>query len=266
MPSSVLGAVERRRSRAAPRGGSPSSAGRSTGPCPCRAAAARSGRSRGRSRTALPETGAPSTRRCFSSRCQPRGRTTIVASSSSGLQRVGLAAGAGEVDRAVERVAQVELAADHVVPERGVGVLEVGQPDLGARVERVDRHLPVGRAGDLDPAVHQAGRGRRDPPARVLADVGWSRAGSRACRPPTAPPGGRRRASSSSGAARAELALESGHEGQRLGREDLVEPVAVGPVISTRSVPGMSHPPSSLAFILGGRGDRARYRGRRGAS
>ena len=35
----------------------------------------------------LPETRAPSTSTCFSSRCQPRGRTTIGASSPSGRSR-----------------------------------------------------------------------------------------------------------------------------------------------------------------------------------
>jgi hypothetical protein len=35
----------------------------------------------------------------------------------------------------------------------------------------VDRHLPVGRPGDLHPAVFQPRRERRDPPRGVLADV-----------------------------------------------------------------------------------------------
>ena len=147
----------------------PSSAGRSTArgrrrvsACPlCARCSPKS--------TRLPDIGSPSTRRCFSGRCQPRGRTTMVAGCVA--ERVRLALGRGEVDPAGERVAEVELAGDHVVPERGVGVLEVGQPHLGARVQRVDRHLPVGRPGDLDPAVDQAGRGLGDPPGRVLADV-----------------------------------------------------------------------------------------------
>ena len=87
-----------------------------------------------------------------------------------GPQRVLLPA-LREVDRPVQRVLEVELAFDHVRPQRRVGVLEVGQPDVGAGVERVDRHLLVGGPGDLDPPVDQAGRGRRDPPGRVLADV-----------------------------------------------------------------------------------------------
>ena len=58
-----------------------------------------------------------------------------------------------------------------VLPQRGVGVLEVGEPHLRAGVERVDGHLAVGRAGDLGAAVDQAGGVRRDPPGVVLADV-----------------------------------------------------------------------------------------------
>ena len=82
----------------------------------------------------------------------------------------------------VDRVAQVELALDHVLPERGVGVLEVGQPHLGAGVQRVDRHLAVGRPGDLGPPVDQPGRVRRPPATSRPRGRPWSRRGSPACR------------------------------------------------------------------------------------
>ena len=59
----------------------------------------------------------------------------------------------------LDRVAQVELALDHVVPGRRVGVLEVGHEPVGARVQRVDDHLAVGRPGDLHPALLAAGSG-----------------------------------------------------------------------------------------------------------
>ena len=51
-------------------------------------------------------------------------------------------------------------------------VLEVGHEHVRARVEGVDDHLAVDRAGDLDAAVLEVGRGRGDLPARVGADVG----------------------------------------------------------------------------------------------
>ena len=84
---------------------------------------------------------------------------------------VGLALGRGEVDAPLDRVAQVELAADHVLPQRRVRVLEVGQPDPRAGVQRVDGHLAVGGSGDLDPPVDQPGRVRGDPPRVVVPDL-----------------------------------------------------------------------------------------------
>src|SRR5690606_11419241 len=139
-----------------------------------------------------------------------------------GTERVGLAAGL-EVDRTVERLAQVELAEHAVLPERGVGVLEVGQPDLRAGVERVDGHLAVHRPGDLHPPVLQAGRGRRDLPVALPDLLGLGQeveraAGRQLPLPGLAglqqlqPPG-------------AELPLQRRDERERLGREDLVEPV-----------------------------------------
>ena len=67
----------------------------------------------------------------------------------------------------LDGVDQVRLADDTVLPGRRVGVLEVGHEDPGARVERVDHHLPVGRPGDLDSAVREVGRGRRHPQASI---------------------------------------------------------------------------------------------------
>jgi hypothetical protein len=55
-----------------------------------------------------------------------------------------------ERDRPGDRVQQVALAFDDVLPGRGVRVLEIGHEDARARVESVDHHLPVDRACDLD--------------------------------------------------------------------------------------------------------------------
>ena len=95
-------------------------------------------------------------------------------------QRVVLALGRGEGDRAADRVVQVDLAADHVDPVRGVRVLQVGEPDLGARVERVDRHLALGRPGDLDTTVLQVGWGPARPATRRPGSL-RSPAGSPGC-------------------------------------------------------------------------------------
>src|SRR5215472_11741648 len=141
-----------------------------------------------------------------------------------GPELVGLPVGADEVDPAVQRVLEVELAGDHVVPERGVRVLEVGEPDPGARVQRVDRHLLVGRPGDLHPAVDQARRGGRHPPGPVVPDPAGRRqevqrravdelllAGR---------PGGEELR-----AARAELPVQRCDQAEGLVGEDLVVPV-----------------------------------------
>jgi hypothetical protein len=73
-------------------------------------------------------------------------------------------------DRALERVGEVDLAGEAVLPGGRVRVLEVGHEHLRAGVERVDDHLPVDGAGDLDSPVLQLGRHRRDAPV-ALAQV-----------------------------------------------------------------------------------------------
>ncbi len=77
----------------------------------------------------------------------------------------------GEADGLVPVVHHVQLAADHVVPGRRRGVFEVGHVGLRAGIERVDDHLAVvDRAGDLDAAIEQVLRDRRDLPV-AFADV-----------------------------------------------------------------------------------------------
>ncbi|GFN01502.1 hypothetical protein Smic_00580 [Streptomyces microflavus] len=81
-----------------------------------------------------------------------------------------LAGLAGEVDAPVDGVDQGQLALDDVLPGGRGGVLEVRHPHLGTGAQGVDRHPPVGRAGDLHPAVGEARGGPGDPPVGVLAD------------------------------------------------------------------------------------------------
>ena len=77
----------------------------------------------------------------------------------------------GEADLAGPAVLQVDLAFDVVRPGRRIGILEIRHEDVGAGIERVDDHLAVDRAGDLDAAVMQIGWDRRDPPGIVIADM-----------------------------------------------------------------------------------------------
>ncbi len=85
-------------------------------------------------------------------------------------QAVALPGRRREVELPLDRVPQVELALDHVLPQRRVGVLVVGEPHLGAGVERVDRHLRVGRTRDLGSPVDQPRRGLSHPPRVIRPD------------------------------------------------------------------------------------------------
>ncbi|MGX1116847.1 hypothetical protein RKD37_002210 [Streptomyces ambofaciens] len=139
-------------------------------------------------------------------------------------QGVGLAGAlVGEVDRAGVGRGQVELAEDHVLPGRRRGVLEVREPHLRARVERVDGHLAVGGAGDLDPAVVQRGRSGGHLPGVVRADRGGLRE--------EVERGGAGDLGAALGTAGEELVtpgreppVQLGHEGERRIGEDLLLP------------------------------------------
>jgi hypothetical protein len=58
-----------------------------------------------------------------------------------------------EGDGAFDRLFHVELALQHVVPGRAVGILEVCHPAARPRVQSVDRHLPVGRPREFHSPV-----------------------------------------------------------------------------------------------------------------
>ena len=129
-----------------------------------------------------------------------------------------LAFGAPELEGALDRLGEVGLAADHVVPHRRVGVLEVDHEDIRTRIECVDEHLGFGRAGDLHPPVGQRRRRRRHLPVavahagRLREEVGLvpgPEAG------PPLGPGGQNPLPSA-----ADPPLQVGDEGQRLGSED----------------------------------------------
>ena len=106
-----------------------------------------------------------------------------------------------------------------------VGVLEVGHEHLRARVQRVDDHLAVDRAGDLDAAVQQVGGDRRDlqSPSRIVRGLGQE-VGQLAGVEALLALGPRREQL----LARAvEVALQVGQEGQRLGSQDFILAKAV---------------------------------------
>src|SRR5215467_10412227 len=77
-----------------------------------------------------------------------------------------------EGDRTAYRIDQIDLSFNQVLPGRRVGVLEIGHEDIGAAVQRIDYHLAVGGAGDLDAAVPKVLRDRRYPPVAVADCLG----------------------------------------------------------------------------------------------
>ena len=112
--------------------------------------------------------GSPSSSACFSSRCQPRGRTTSVASWLFKL--VPFALRTCVFQGPADRLHAVELAGNHVCPGRRERILEIRHEDLGPGIERVDHHLPLHRSGDLHPPIVQVRRCGRHLPA-ALADL-----------------------------------------------------------------------------------------------
>jgi hypothetical protein len=118
------------------------------------------------------------------------------------------------------RIGQDDLARDDVAPVRGVGVLEVGEPDSRPRVEGVHSHLRLGRAGDLHPAVHQVGGCPLHGPlpladvASFDQEVGHAPARDLVAPDPTAP--------EQLITSIPEPPLQLGHEGKRIGGQDLI--------------------------------------------
>ena len=82
------------------------------------------------------------------------------------VEPVGLALGRRERQVAAHGSHQVRLPLDEVGPGRAQGILEVRHEDVRAGVQRVDDHLALGRARDLDAPVHQVLRDRADAPVR----------------------------------------------------------------------------------------------------
>ena len=156
------------------------------------------------------------------------------------LQLVRLALRRDEIDLAADRIAQVEMSLNIVVPARRVRVLEVGHEHAGARIERVDDHLALDRAGDLHPAILDVvGNGRADPArfadaSRLVKKV--RQLSGVEC------PLARRAAREQLLAAAAECTLEPSHESDRVRGQDfgVIGGDAAGDV-DPRAVDGRAH-------------------------
>ena len=126
----------------------------------------------------------------------------------------------GEGNCAPDRIGAVDLPLDDILPRGRERVLKVGHEDLCARVERVDHHLALGRAGDLDTAVVEIGRGGGNLPGGVAHGLGFGGIGGHLAGVNRGLPAGAR--GEQFDAARVEGAVQVGHESQRLGREHRV--------------------------------------------
>ena len=151
----------RRRSRAAPRGGSRASAGRSTARCPRRASClVVVEQEERRSRTARP--GPASRRRARASRADASRAAARSASAVRCLEPIDACRSVDRHSGCVRRTASRRLICPRTRLSQ-VGELESSKSamkTLAPAVERVDDHLPIGRAGDLDAPVAQV-RGQR---------------------------------------------------------------------------------------------------------
>ncbi len=152
---------------------------------------------------------------------------------------VRLALGAGEVDLPLDRVDEVLLALDEIAPGRRVRVLEVGHVDGGPRVQRVDHHLAIGRAGDLDLADLQIVRHVRHAPVGGALRGGLGRereARARAQCPPALLPRSQQLAPR-----RLDLTMETREEVLRLACEQLFgDPQRHRPYARTAEWPDVS--------------------------
>ena len=145
-----------------------------------------------------------------SARTKDEGRNVVV-------QAIALL-GRVERDRPANRVADVLLPDDHVLPGRRARVLEVRHEHAGTRVERVDHHLALDRPGDLATAIEQIGRCGRDAPVALPNRAGRvEEAGPLAGREPLGALMARREQLTP---ARVELPVQQLDELERAGREN----------------------------------------------
>src|SRR5215470_8725988 len=135
------------------------------------------------------------------------------------VELVFLAFRADVVDAPADRVAQIDLPLDVVVPGRRIRVLEVRHEYLGPRIERVDDHLAIDGTGDFDaPILDVVGDGGAGPGSFAEGPRFGKEIGQVACIKislPCSTPG------QEFGAPPTEGPLQLRGKGQRIGREDL---------------------------------------------
>src|SRR5215218_1630587 len=163
-----------------------------------------------------------------------------------------------QLDRAFDRLGQVRLALEQVGPGGRVRVLEVGHEHARARVEGVDHHLPVGRAGDLHPAVTERLRHGLDRPVALanlprLGQEVWQLARAQ----PFLPLGARREQLAPP---RPEAPLELLDERHRFRSQHFLQGISLSRLAPR---PPQQRRPTGVRLVLPGRGGLHRDRRRR---
>ena len=69
-----------------------------------------------------------------------------------------------EADGAKIGIAQIDLAFNHVLPRRAIGIFKIGHEGVGAGVQRIDHHLAVSRPGNFHATILDVGRAGRHHP------------------------------------------------------------------------------------------------------
>src|SRR5439155_4281129 len=137
------------------------------------------------------------------------------------VQLVFAAVGVLERDLPLDRIDEVALTLDHVRPRRRVRILEVCHVHRGARVQRVDDHLPIGPSSYLGLADAKVLRDIGDAPI-LLSSVGGP--AKEVERPAAAQPLGDLGAPREPLDARGfDLAMQSSEKVERLGRQHVGE-------------------------------------------
>ena len=119
--------------------------------------------------------------------------------------------------RPADGFGEIPLSFDDVLPGRGEGVLDVGHENPGSRIEGVDHHLAVDRAGDLDAAVVEVHGSGCNPPLGLAHRRRFRKKVERSTGLDLLP--ALTAAREQLVTARPEVALQAGHEFQCFGRE-----------------------------------------------
>src|SRR6476659_2633359 len=73
----------------------------------------------------------------------------------------------GELNRAPNRVPQIDLAFDDIFPSRGVRILKISHENFGTGIQSIDHHLAISWSSDFDTAIKKILRNWRTDPIAI---------------------------------------------------------------------------------------------------